>query len=42
VALPHRLEATATIHNVFDDRTVDVARFPLPGRRFEARLQWTF
>lgn len=42
VRLPHRLEATATIHNLFDDRTVDVARFPLPGRRLEARLQWSF
>jgi iron complex outermembrane receptor protein len=42
VALPHRLAVTATIHNLFDDRTVDVARYPLPGRRYEARLQWSF
>jgi hypothetical protein len=30
------------VHNLFDDRTVDVARFPLPGRSFEGRLAWSF
>ena len=35
-------EATFQVRNIFDEQTVDVARFPLPGRSFEARLQWTF
>jgi outer membrane receptor protein involved in Fe transport len=35
-------EATFQVHNIFDEQTVDVARFPLPGRSFEARLQWTY
>jgi iron complex outermembrane receptor protein len=34
-------EATFQVRNVLDEQTVDVARFPLPGRSFEARLQWT-
>ena len=40
--LPHRLEATLEIHNVFDDHSVDLYRYPLPGRRFGARLAWSF
>ena len=40
--LAHRIEATFAVHNLFDDRTVDVARFPLPGRSFEGRLAWSF
>jgi len=40
--LAHRIEATFAIHNLFDDRTVDVARFPLPGRSFEGRLAWSY
>jgi vitamin B12 transporter len=40
--LTGHLEASFEIHNVFDDRTVDVARFPLPGRAFGARLQWAY
>jgi outer membrane cobalamin receptor len=40
--LAHRLDATFAVHNLFDDRTVDVARFPLPGRSFEGRLAWSF
>jgi iron complex outermembrane receptor protein len=40
--LAHRIEATLAVHNLFDDRTVDVARFPLPGRSFEGRLAWSF
>jgi iron complex outermembrane receptor protein len=40
--LAYRIEATFAVHNLFDDRTVDVARFPLPGRSFEGRLAWSF
>jgi iron complex outermembrane receptor protein len=40
--LAHRVDATFAVHNLFDDRTVDVARFPLPGRSFEGRLAWSF
>ena len=40
--LAHRIEATFAVHNLFDDQTVDVARFPLPGRSFEGRLAWSF
>jgi iron complex outermembrane receptor protein len=42
VLLPRHLEATFQVHNLFDDHAVDVARFPLPGRAFEGRLQWSF
>jgi outer membrane cobalamin receptor len=35
-------EATFQVRNILDEQTVDVARFPLPGRSFEARLQWTY
>jgi vitamin B12 transporter len=42
VLLPHRLEATLQVHNLFDDHTVDLYRYPLPGRRYEARLAWAF
>src|SRR6185295_11155872 len=42
VLLPHRLEATVQVHNLFDDHNVDLYRYPLPGRRYEARLAWAF
>jgi outer membrane cobalamin receptor len=42
VLLPHRLEATFQIHNIFDDHNVDLYRYPLPGRGYEARLAWAF
>jgi len=42
VILPHRLEATVQVHNLLDDHTVDLDRYPLPGRRYEARLAWAF
>ncbi|HET8946793.1 MAG TPA: TonB-dependent receptor, partial [Candidatus Polarisedimenticolia bacterium] len=42
LTLPHRLEATVQVHNLFDDHSVDLYRYPLPGRRFEARLAWSF
>ena len=41
LSLPHRMEATFQVKNLFDDRTVDVARFPLPGRSLQARLAWS-
>ena len=40
--LARHWEATFQVRNIFDEQTVDVARFPLPGRSFEARLQWTY
>jgi len=42
VLLPHRLEAIFEVHNLFDDHSVDLYRYPLPGRRYEARLAWAF
>jgi iron complex outermembrane receptor protein len=40
--LSAHLEASFEVRNLFDDRTVDAMRFPLPGRAFGARLQWTY
>jgi len=40
--LPRQMEATFQVRNLFDEQTVDVARFPLPGRSFEARLAWAY
>ena len=37
-----RLTATVEVRNIFDDLTVDVMRYPLPGRAFGGKLQWTF
>ncbi len=37
-----RLTAMLEVKNVFDDLTVDVMRYPLPGRSFGGRLQWAF
>jgi len=42
VLLPHRLEATVEVRNVLDDHNVDLYRYPLPGRRYFARLAWSF
>jgi len=42
VLLPHRLEATFEVRNLFDEHTVDLYRYPLPGRRYFARLAWSF
>ena len=42
ILLPHRFEATVEIHNLFDDHGVDQYRYPLPGRRYGARLAWSF
>jgi outer membrane cobalamin receptor len=42
VRLPRGLQATVELKNLTDDRTFDVARFPLPGRRVEGRLAWEF
>ncbi len=36
------LTATLEVKNLFDERTYDYARFPLPGRSFHARLSWEF
>lgn len=38
---PH-LTATVEVKNVFDDLTVDVMRYPLPGRSLGGRLQWAY
>ena len=40
--LPRQMEATFQVRNLLDEQTVDVARFPLPGRSFEARLAWAY
>jgi outer membrane cobalamin receptor len=42
IRLPHGLQGTIEIRNLFDDRTYDVARFPLPGRSLSGRLAWSF
>ena len=42
VLLPHRFEATFEVHNLFDNHSVDLYRYPLPGRRYGARLAWAF
>jgi iron complex outermembrane receptor protein len=42
VLLPHRLEATVEVRNLLDDHGVDLYRYPLPGRRYFARLAWSF
>ncbi|HKQ97211.1 MAG TPA: TonB-dependent receptor, partial [Candidatus Polarisedimenticolia bacterium] len=36
------MTATVEVRNVFDDLTVDVMRYPLPGRAFGGRLEWAF
>jgi len=40
--LSAHLEASFEVRNIFDERTVDAMRFPLPGRAFGARLQWSY
>lgn len=40
--LAEHLEATVEVRNVFDEMTVDAYRFPLPGRSFGVRLQWSY
>jgi len=40
--LSAHLEASFEVRNIFDEQTVDVMRFPLPGRAFGARLQWSY
>jgi iron complex outermembrane receptor protein len=40
--LSAHLEASFEVRNIFDDHTVDAMRFPLPGRAFGARLQWSY
>jgi len=40
--LSTHLEASVEVRNIFDEQTVDVMRFPLPGRAFGARLQWSY
>jgi len=42
VRLPRGLHATIDVSNIADDRIVDVARFPLPGRSVTGRLSWQF
>ncbi len=42
LSLPHGLKATLEIENLTDDRTFDVASFPLPGRSVHGRLAWEF
>jgi iron complex outermembrane receptor protein len=42
VRLPRGLQGTIEITNIADDRIVDVARFPLPGRSVIGRLSWAF
>ena len=42
VRLPRGLRATIEVKNLGDDRTYDVARYPLPGRSLEGRLSWEF
>jgi len=42
LTLPRGLKAVLEIKNLGDDRTYDVARYPLPGRSFDARLSWEF
>ncbi len=39
VPLGGRLELSAEVDNLFDVRTLDVARYPLPGRLVQARLR---
>jgi iron complex outermembrane receptor protein len=36
------LQGTIEIKNLADERTLDVARFPLPGRSVHGRLAWDF
>jgi iron complex outermembrane receptor protein len=42
VILPRGLTLTAEVDNLTGQRTLDVARFPLPGRSFSGRLAWEF
>lgn len=42
LSLPRGLQAVFQVENLGDDRTYDVARYPLPGRSYDARLIWTF
>jgi hypothetical protein len=35
-------EATLQVRNLTDQLVYDVARFPLPGRRVDGRLAWSF
>ncbi len=42
IRLPRGLRGTIEIANIADDRIVDVARFPLPGRSVTGRLSWAF
>ncbi len=42
VRLLRGLQGTIEIKNLADERTLDVARFPLPGRSVHGRLSWEF
>ncbi|MFQ5876282.1 MAG: TonB-dependent receptor [Acidobacteriota bacterium] len=40
--LPHGLRVVLEVRNLGNERTFDVARFPLPGRSVHGRLSWEF